>query len=263
MLKMPLIGLGTYRLQGKECEKIVRAALDLGYRHIDTADIYENHRDVGKGIQSFPRKDLYLVSKIWMNALAPEQVRQAIPRFLEELQTDYLDLVLIHWPAPGIDFSETLSAMHSFKEKGQVRAVGVSNFVRSQLQPLIARHMPIAVNQVELHPYLQRRSLVNACREWGIGVTAYRPLAKGVLSKDPVLMKIGEHYGKTASQIALRWIVQQGISVIPKAAHLDHLKENFKIFDFELSQEEMEQIFALDRGQRFCAPEDMPLFEDD
>lgn len=263
MLQMPLIGLGTYQLQGKDCETIVRAALDMGYRHVDTADVYENHREVGKGIRAFPRDELYLVSKIWMNSLTPELVHKAIPRFLEELQTDYLDLVLIHWPAHGVDFEETLSAMHSFKETGEVRAVGVSNFVRSQLQAMKTRHAPVAVNQVELHPYLQRRSLVNACREWGIGVTAYRPLAKGALSKDPVLTQVGSNYGKTASQVALRWIVQQGIPVIPKAAHLHHLKENFEIFDFELSKKEMEQIFALDRGQRFCAPEDMPLFEDD
>ncbi len=258
---IPLLGLGTWKLRGKECEKIVHTALELGYRHLDTADLYGNHADIARAIQSYPREQLFIASKLYMNDLLPHQVQVAVPRFLEELKVDYLDLLLIHWPNPQVRLEDTLTAMQSFQEQNRVRFIGVSNFVRSHLEAL--QQFPVAVNQIEMHPYLQRKTLVTFAQEKGIAITAYRPLAKGAFEQDETLQKIGKKYGKTASQIALKWLVQQGISAIPKASSVQHLKENLDIFDFELEAQDWQQIDQLDRGQRFCAPEGLPVYEDE
>lgn len=262
MKSIPLVGLGTWKLQGEECKKTIELAWDLGYRHIDTADMYQNHQVVGQAIKPYPRGELFLTTKIGMEDLLPKQIDRAVPRFLKELGTDYVDLLLIHWPNPEVNLADTLEAMVKWKEKGAAKAIGVSNFVRSHLEPLAPFRFPIAMNQIEMHPYLQRRLLVGCCKKFGIGVTAYRPLAKGAFEHDPILQRIGASHGKSASQIALRWLVQQGIAVIPKAANPKHLAANLAIFDFDLSHSEMDQIAELDQGKRFCAPEGMPLFED-
>jgi 2,5-diketo-D-gluconate reductase B len=251
---IPLVGLGTYRLQGKECEKIIQQAFDLGYRHIDTADVYENHAAIGKAIQRLPREDLFLATKIPMQDLAPSNVKKDVPRFLKELKTDYIDLLLIHWPNPGIKLHTTLDAMMTFVEKGLVKHIGVSNFVRSHLKEIAPYHFPILTNQIELHPYLQRKLLVAACKKMKIAITAYRPLAKGAFEDDPTLKAIGEKYGKTPSQIALRWLVQQDIAVIPKAGTLRHLKDNIDLFDFSLTKKEMTVIEGLDQNKKYCLP---------
>lgn len=262
MLKMPLIGLGTWKLYAEECKSTVKTALELGYRHIDTADEYQNHEAIGKAIKSFPRNELYLTTKVAVHDLLPSQVEAAVPRFLKELQTDYIDLLLIHWPNPNVDLVETLKTMVSFQKQGLVRSIGISNFVRFHLEMLAPYQFPILTNQIELHPYLQRRSLVALCKKMGITVTAYRPLAKGAFEQDPILQEIGKFYGKSASQVALRWLIEQDIAAIPKAASLQHMKDNLDIFDFKLSPSEMLQIEKLDQGKRFCAPAGMPLFED-
>ncbi len=260
MTKIPLIGLGTWKLQGKECESAVAMGWDLGYRHIDTADLYENHKAIGRSIRSLPREELFLTTKIGQEDLEPKQVRAAVPRFLKELQTDYLDLLLIHGPNPKIDLFKTLETMCALQEKGIVRAIGVSNFVRYHLRQF--SQFPILVNQIEMHPYLQRKALVSYCKKEKIGIVAYRPLAKGTFEEDPVLKAMGKEHGKTASQIALRWLVQQDIVAIPKASNVKHLKANLDIFDFRLSQEEMRRIAKLDIGMRFCAPRIVPFMED-
>jgi len=259
---IPSIGLGTWKLRGDECEKIVKEALEIGYRHIDTADMYENHRAIGRAIRGVEREKIFLATKLLMLELLPSQVDKAVPRFLRDLQVDYLDLLLIHWPNPDVDMAETLRAMVEFKEKGLVRNIGVSNFVRFHLEALEPFHFPIITNQIEMHPYLQRRLLVETCKRMGIEVTAYRPLAKGAFEKDTTLQKIGKAHGKSPSQIALKWLVQQDIAVIPKASSLEHLKTNFDIFDFQLTSEEMEAIRQLDSGERYCAPEGYPTYED-
>ncbi len=262
MLKMPLIGLGTWKLYEEECEKTVKTALELGYRHIDTADEYQNHEAIGKAIKSWPRKELFLTTKVAVHELLPNQVNAAVPRFLKELQTDYIDLLLIHWPNPDVNLIETIKAMIPFLEQGLVKSIGVSNFVRSHLEMLAPYQFPIFTNQIEVHPYLQRRSLVAMCKKMGITVTAYRPLAKGAFESDPILQKIGKVHEKSASQVALRWLIQQDIAAIPKAASIKHLKDNLDIFDFTLSTSEMLEIEKLDQGKRFCAPAGMPIFED-
>lgn len=259
---LPSIGLGTWKLTGKECEKIVHQALELGYRHIDTADMYGNHRAVGSAIKSFPREQLFLASKISPTELLPSQVYQAVPRFLEELQVSYLDLLLIHWPNADVNMVDTLKAMVSLQEKGMIRYIGVSNFVRFHLKELEPYHFPIVTDQIEMHPYLQRRPLVETCKRMGIEVTAYRPLAKGAFEQDATMQKIGKKYGKTPSQVALKWLIQQDIAVIPKAANLQHLKDNIDIFDFNLDDDDMRKIDDLDSGKRYCSPDGVPIYED-
>jgi 2,5-diketo-D-gluconate reductase B len=258
---IPSLGLGTYRLTGKECEKIITQALEIGYRHFDTADAYGNHWEVGRAIKHFPRKELFIVTKIDLNQLAPNAVRKAVPRFLKELAQEYIDLLLVHWPAQGVNLAHTLQAMMEFKEKGVVHHLGVSNFVRSHIEEL-APHFPILTNQIELHPYLQRYDLVETCKKFGVHITAYRPLAKGAFEQDKILKEIGSQHGKTASQSALRWCIQKGYAAIPKAATPKHLKENFEIFDFTLNREEMQRIDALDANKRYCAPEGFPVLPD-
>lgn len=257
---IPLIGLGTWKLKGQECEKCVTEALDLGYRHIDTADVYDNHRAIGKVIKGVPRNELYLVSKLYLHDLSREKVKAAVPRILEELDIAYLDLLLIHWPHPSIPASETLTAMMDCRQEGLVRSIGVSNFVRSQLDGL--NQFPLLANQIEMHPYLQRKELVQDCLKRGIPVTAYRPLAKGAFEQDPVLIGIGKKYGKSPSQIALRWLIENNIAAIPKASSLQHMKDNISIFDFELDAQDRALIEQLDSGQRFCAPDGMQLLSD-
>lgn len=260
--KIPSIGLGTWKLNGIECEKIIQQALEIGYRHIDTADLYQNHQAIGNAIQAWPREQIFLTTKLSIDDLLPDRVYDAASRFLRELKVDYLDLLLIHWPNPDVNLVDTLKAMCHLKEKGIIRFMGVSNFVRSHLESIAPYHFPILTNQIELHPYLQRRLLVKACKEMGIGITAYRPLAKGAFEEDLIMQKIGKKYGKTPSQITLRWLIQQDFSVIPKASKLKHLKDNFDVFDFELSQVDMDEITNLDAGKRFCAPEGFPVYED-
>jgi 2,5-diketo-D-gluconate reductase B len=260
--KIPLLGMGTWRLQGEECKKILSKALEMGYRHIDTADIYQNHKEIGLAIKTWPREDIFLTSKLFLNDLSPAKVQEAVSRFLEELNTHYLDLLLIHWPTPEMNLVDTLQAMLAAKDKGLVRNIGVSNFVRSHLNALAPYHFPLFTNQIEMHPYLQRKELVQACRKMNIIITAYRPLAKGAFESDAVLQTIGRKYHKSPSQVALRWLTQQGIHAIPKASTDKHLKDNMDIFDFDLDKTDLHQIEQLNRHQRFCTPEGFPIYED-
>lgn len=259
---IPVIGLGTWKLVGEECETVVQQALELGYRHIDTADAYQNHEAVGRAMRPWPRKDIFLTSKLWLNELEPRRVDESVPRFLKELKVEYLDLLLIHWPNPKVNLVETLKAMLALKEKGLTRHIGVSNFVRQHLEMLVPYKFPILTNQIELHPYFQRNLLAKTCKNLGIHITAYRPLAKGAFEQDQKLQKIGLKYQKTPSQIVLKWLIQQGMSAIPKAATYQHLKDNIEIFDFTLSDEDMKEIDNIDTNKRFCAPEGFPVYED-
>lgn len=259
---IPLLGLGTWKLYGDECEKTVRDAIEMGYRHIDTADVYQNHAEIGRAIKPYPRDQLYLVSKVFEQDLVPNKIKTAVPRFLDELGVEYLDLLLIHWPFKEMDLADCLSTMQELSKQGLVRSIGISNFVRSHLKTLDPYHFPIVTNQIELHPYLQRRELVEACKERGITITAYRPLAKGAFEDDPVLKKIGKKYNKSPSQVVLRWLIQQDIVAIPKASNPKHMKDNLDIFDFSLSDEEMQVINQLDCGKRYCSPDNVDDYED-
>lgn len=247
---MPAIGLGTWRLVGDECISTIREALELGYRHIDTADMYGNHREVGEGIRNFSREELFLVSKIIDAELRSENVQKACDRILNELQTPYLDLLLIHWPSKTIPIEETLESMEKLIYLQKTKYIGVSNFLIEHLKQSNLSRFPLLTNQIEMHPYLQEKALVKACQENGMIVTAYRPLGKGIVMDNVLLHEIGSAYNKTPAQVVLRWLYQQNIVSIPKAGSRKHLIENISIFDFQLSSEDMHLISTLEQGMR-------------
>lgn len=256
-MQIPLIGLGTYNLSGEEGAKIIRLALDIGYRHIDTAHAYGNHRDIKKGIKEFERSKLFITSKftleqIDLNNIAAS-VEESCDLALKELDIDYLDLYLIHWPNHELPLAKIFKAIEKLVEKGKIRKAGVSNFNEHHLSDLLKAGCIPSFNQIEFHPFLYQKSLLSFCNKHTIQIVAYRPLGKGQLIKEPLFEKIGHKYKKNSAQVILRWIVQKGIPAIPKASSEKHLRENFEIFDFNLSSEEMQQIDALNRNERFCS----------
>ena len=256
-VRVPVIGLGTWDLRGETCERAVLSALNLGYRHIDTAQSYANEEEIGKALQSssVPREDIFLTTKVWYTHLHYSEVIQVLEESLRKLKTGYVDLYLIHWPSEDVPLEETMSAMVKVKEEGKTRYIGVSNFDVPLLEK--ARQIspyPILTDQVEFHPYYSQKELLNYCQKNKVILTAYSPLARRRLRGDLLLQEIGKKYGKTANQIALRWLIQQEIvAAIPKAANPEHQKENLDIFDFELTPEEMEKISRLDRREKVAS----------
>lgn len=248
---IPALGLGTWRLSGSECTQSVKTALNLGYRHIDTADVYHNHEAIAEAIRGFSRDQLFLVSKIVEENLQPDRVELACERILKELKTPYLDLLLIHWPSENIPAERTLEKMFQLKERELALQIGVSNFMIPNLKQIEKFHFQIFANQIELHPYLQEVELVNYCQQRGMVVVAYRPIQRAEVNKEPLLQSLGDKHKKTPIQITLRWIFQRNIVSIPKATTREHLQENLEIFDFSLSDEEMKKIADLDIGKRF------------
>jgi 2,5-diketo-D-gluconate reductase B len=247
--KIPLLGLGTWRLSGQECVRAVERALALGYRHIDTAQIYANEGEVGRGIRnsSVDREEIFLVTKVWTSSFSHDDVIRSTHESLKKLQTEYVDLLLMHWPNLSVPLGETLGAMTELQKEGSVKHVGVSNFSPSMVEEA-TEHAIIFCNQVEYHPYTAQDELLEQAREMDYLLTAYSPVAKGRVLNDAMLKEIGEAHGKKPAQVALRWLIQQEkVAAIPKAASEDHLSSNFDIFDFELSDEEMKRVFTLRR----------------
>ena len=247
--KVPALGLGTWRLSGEECRRVVERALALGYRHIDTAQMYRNEDEVGKGMQSsgVNREEVFLTTKVWPSDFSYKRIIETTRESLKRLRTDRVDLLLMHWPSQGVPLEETLSAMRELQEEGSVRHIGVSNFPPSMVEDA-TRHTEIFCNQVEYHPYQAQDDLLEQAKEMDYLLTAYRPLSKGTILNDETLQEIAEAHGKTPAQVALRWLIQQEkVAAIPKATSEDHLKSNLDVFDFELSEEEMEHIFGLSR----------------
>lgn len=248
---IPAVGLGTWRLTGTECTQSIITALEIGYRHIDTADVYNNHEAIGAAIEGFAREELFIVSKIIEENLQPERVAPACERILHELKTPYLDMLLIHWPSKKIPAEQTLAEMVKLKEKGLIQHVGVSNFMLEDLHLIDLNHVPVLANQIELHPYLQEIELVNYCQKHSVIPVAYRPIQRAEVAKEPILQELAEKHGKSPVQITLRWIFQRNIVSIPKATSREHLKENLEIFDFTLSNEDMKKIAKLESGKRY------------
>jgi 2,5-diketo-D-gluconate reductase B len=247
--KVPSLGLGTWRLSGEECVRAVERALALGYRHIDTAQIYANEDEVGRAIRNsgVDREEIFLVTKVWTSSFSYDDVIRSTRGSLKKLQTEYVDLLLMHWPNPRVPLEETLGAMRELQEEGSVKHVGVSNFPPSMVEEA-ALHAEIFCNQVEYHPYRAQEELLEQAKEMDYLFTAYSPVAGGAAVNDGTLREIGKAYGKTAAQVALRWLIQQEkVAAIPKAASDDHLRSNLDIFDFELSDEETERVTALRR----------------
>jgi methylglyoxal/glyoxal reductase len=252
-VRMPRLGLGTYlAAEGPDVEGEVVYGLKIGYRGIDTAAIYHNEQSVGRAIKAsgVPRADLFVATKVWNFDQGYEQTLAAFERSLGRLGLEYVDLYLIHWPVPG-KARDTWRAMEELRAAGKTRAIGVCNHLQSHLEELMLHAtVPPAIDQVELHPYLQRADLREYCRSHSITVQAWAPLMKGKATKVPELVQIAGTHGKSAAQVSLRWLLQHGIIAIPKSIHQERIAENADIFDFELTEEEMATIDSLDRAKK-------------
>jgi len=252
-LTIPLTGLGTWELRGRKCKKVVRKSLELGYRHIDTAAMYENESEVGSGIvdSGVDRKEIFLTTKINTIEVNNEGIVDAFHKSLSDLKTDYVDLLLIHWPAFSTNLGDMLEIMYGIKESKKARAIGVSNFntILLILRPRLV-FQALYCHHVEYHPFLSQEILLNKMNEMGVIPVAYCPLCRGDVAKDRVIIELSEKYNKTPSQVTLRWIIQQNAVVIPKSAKKRRLKENIDIYDFEIDNQDMDRIHSLARGQR-------------
>ena len=245
---IPLLGLGTWDLRGRACTRVVEQALRLGYRHIDTAEMYDNEREVGEGLRAsdVKRDEVFVTTKIWPSHFAPPALERAARECLARLRLSEIDLLLLHWPNPQIPLAETLGALGKVKRDGLARHIGVSNFTVALIeQALQATTEPLVCDQVECHPFLDQSKVLAACRRHGMALVAYSPLARGQFRRNEVLNRIGAAHKKTAAQICLRYMVQQDIVVIPRSSKLERLTENASLFDFTLSQAEMAEIAAL------------------
>lgn len=264
--KIPALGYGTWKLSGADCVRGVTMALECGYRHVDTAQIYGNEAEVGKALQgsAVDRADIFLTTKVWIDNLQPDAMARSVEDSLRKLRVDYVDMLLIHWPVEkDAPFATQLAALAAMKERGFTRMIGVSNFTVAQLRYAIEDcGVPISNNQVEYHPYLSQRKILDYLKARDMFLTAYSPIGRGTIVKDPVIGRIAIAHGKKPAQIALRWLVQQGVAAIPKAASAQNMKDNIAIFDFSLSLAEMEEISALARPDgRMIDPEWAPQWD--
>ena len=260
-MSIPAFGLGTFRLKGQTVIDSVRNALDVGYRAIDTAQIYENEAEVGQAIaeSGVARDELFITTKIWIANFHHGALLDSLRESLRKLRTDHVELTLIHWPSPkdAVPMAEYLSALAEAKSQGLTRQIGISNFTIAQTRQAIEilGAGAIATNQIEVHPYLQNRALIAFLKDQGIHVTAYMSLAYGEVLNDPVIQAIAERHQATPAQVALAWALQQGFAVIPSSTKRDNLAGNLLAADLRLSDEDMAQIATLDRGHRLANPE--------
>src|SRR6202047_4843736 len=243
--KIPAIGLGTWELSGRACARLVEQAVRLGYRHIDTAQVYENEREGGEGLRAsrVKRDEVFVTTKICTNHFAPNDLERSTKESLTKLRLSEVDLLLLHWPNPQVPLTETLGALAHVKKLGMARHIGVSNFAVALIEEATALcPEPLACDQVEYHPYLDQSKVLEACARHGMAVVAYSPVAKGRIKNDQTLAQIGQAHGKTAAQVCLRWLVQQNVAAIPRTSKIERLSENIDIFDFALSDDEMSLI---------------------
>lgn len=252
---IPAIGLGTWPLKGAECEAAIAAAISAGYRHIDTAAMYGNEADVGRGLKAgkVARNDLWITTKVWADDIGASNLERSAENSLKALQLEQVNLLLIHWPSPTIPLRDSIAALCNAKRRGLARHIGVSNFPTALMRD--AAHLttePIVTNQVEYHPHLDQRQVLAEAKALGWSVTAYCPLGRGsvggVLS-EPAVIKIAERKGKTPAQVVLRWHLQQGIIAVPKSATPARIAENIQVADFTLDAAEMAQLAALARPE--------------
>lgn len=248
--RIPALGLGTWALRGRICARMVEEALRLGYRHIDTAEMYENEREVGEGLRAsgVPREDVFITTKVWSSNLAPDDLARAARQSVAKLNVGQVDLLLVHWPNPRIPLTQTIPALCKAKADGLARHIGVSNFdARLVNEAVRLASEPLVNDQIEWHPFNDQSATYNACRKHGLAVTAYSPVAKGRAANNKTLATIGTRHGKTATQVALRFLLQEGAIVIPRTSRSERLAENFAVFDFTLSATEMSELRKLGR----------------
>ena len=237
--EIPAIGLGTWQLKGDQCINAVKLALEIGYRHIDTAEIYGNEREIGIAINNFPRDEIFITSKVSGNHLKFNNVIKSCELSLRNLNTNYLDLYLIHWPNPFVSLRETFKAIKKLHDDGKIISFGVSNFDLNLLKKALEiEEIPICVNQVEFHPFFYQKDLLEFCKKHNIILVAYSPLARGRINENKIIKEIARKYEKTPAQISLRWIIQKGAIPIPKASTKEHLKENIDVFNWSISKED-------------------------
>lgn len=246
---IPALGFGTFRMPEEDVHRILPQALKLGFRHVDTAQVYKNEAAVGEAMSrsGIARGDIFLTTKVWVDQYKHDDFIRSVDESLTKLKTDYVDLLLLHWPKSDVPLAERIGALNELHKAGKVRNIGISNFSVALMDESVQlSDAPIANNQIEYHPYLNQTKVIEAARKHGISITAYYLMADGKVPKDEVLRDIGAKHGKTAAQVALRWAVQQpDVIALSKTATESRLAENFDIFDFELSDEEMKAIFAL------------------
>ncbi len=260
--RVPALGFGTFGIRGEDGVRATATALEIGYRHIDTAQEYDNEAEVGRAIDGsgVERGEIFLTTKIWPNRIGDGDLQRAADESLERLATGYVDLLLIHWPSPTIPLGESLEALAQVKAAGKAKHIGISNFPVALMREAVETHgAGVVCNQVEYHPFLDQRRLIDDARTHGLFVTAYCPLAQGEVDGDPTLGAIAENHGKSPAQVTLRWLVDQdGVAAIPKAASEAHCRANFDIFDFALSDEDRATIDGLRGSRRLVSPDFSP-----
>lgn len=258
-MDIPKIGFGTWQLTGDTCIESVKTALAVGYRHIDTAEIYQNEEEVGTAIKQsgIPRDQLWITSKAWQNELTYDRVIKACEISLRKLQTDYIDLYLLHWPDKYLNMEEIFKAFKDLKDQGKIKYFGISNCTPHHIKDFKEitnkLNLPIYTNQVEFHPLFYQKELLEFCNQNNIKITAYSPLAQGDVFKNETLKEIANKYNKNPGQIALKWMIQKEIIVIPRSSKEDHIKNNFEI-DFELSEEDINKIDSIKIHERLIEP---------
>lgn len=255
--EMPVVALGVFKVDPKDTEASVLAALNNGYRHIDTAAIYGNEKEVGEAIRKsgVPREEIFLTTKVWNDDIRAGRTREALEESLEKLGTDYVDLYLIHWPTEGRE--QAFEEMEELRKEGKIRTIGVSNFKKHHLEELIeATGIVPAVDQMEYNPGIQDDEVLTFCKDHGIVLEAWSPLGRGAYLNAPEIVEIAQKHGKTTAQVILRWLLQKGIVVLPKSIHEDRIISNLDLFDFELNAEEMDVLNAMNTGKRIGSDPD-------
>ncbi|MFD1913767.1 aldo/keto reductase [Halodurantibacterium flavum] len=259
--EIPALGFGTFRMSEAEVHEVLPEALRAGFRHVDTAQIYQNEDAVGAAIKAcgVPRDDIFLTTKVWVTNFAAADFRRSVEQSLQKLRVDQVDLLLLHWPGGSdVPMADRIGSLNAVRAAGMTRHIGISNYNAAQTAEAVAMsEAPLVTNQVEYHPWLNQTRVIEAARTAGLSVTAYYAMANGASATDRVLAEIGSAHGRTAAQVALRWLVQQeGVIALSKTARIERLAENVAIFDFELSDEEMARIFAMARPDgRITDPE--------
>ena len=253
---IPVLGLGTWQLQGQDCVDAVTQALAVGYRHIDTALHYGNHTDIARAIRScqVSREEVFITSKIWHEDLTPSSIEQQTHQILSELETDYVDLLLIHWPNSRYDLIQAVSALEEQRRDGKVRSIGVSNFTQRHLETVQQAEVAISMNQVEYHPSLNQERLRQYCQSRGIAMTAYSPLAQGQDLKLNLIQELAERYDVSPSQVVLNWLLQKGIVAIPRSKNPDYIADNLAATRWQLTEADVAAIDAIGGHNRILNP---------
>ncbi|PSJ56113.1 aldo/keto reductase [Pseudaminobacter soli (ex Li et al. 2025)] len=255
---IPALGFGVFRMSVAEVESVIPAALEAGFRHFDTAQIYQNEAALGRALQKAGarREDLFLTTKVWVDNYSPEKFAASVDESLDKLQVNQVDLLLLHWPADKVAIADQIDMLNAVQAAGKTRFIGVSNQNVVQMKESIARSAaPIVTNQIELHPYLDQNAIAEAAKAAGVAITAYYGMADGAVPRDPVLQAIGKKYGKSAAQVGLRWLIERGFIALSKTAKPERVAENFDVFDFELSADDMTAISRLARSDgRLVSP---------